>query len=95
MIKHQEVFYFQKGAFMEKYRIKGMSCASCSTRIEKKVSSLKGVDRCNVNLLTNSMEVEGNIDSKIVIEEVTKLGYGASIDCQNEKTEDLKGKCWA
>lgn len=77
---------------MEKYRIKGMSCASCSTRIEKKVSSLKGVDRCNVNLLTNSMEVEGNIDSKIVIEEVIKLGYGASIDCQNEKTEDLKGK---
>ncbi len=63
---------------MEKYNITGMSCAACSSRIEKAVSSLEGVNKCSVNLLTNSMEVDSTLDSKIIIETVKKAGYGAS-----------------
>ena len=48
---------------MEKYNVTGMSCAACSARVEKAVSSLQGVENCAVNLLTNSMVVEGNIPS--------------------------------
>ena len=29
---------------MNKYHVTGMSCAACSTRVEKAVSSLDGVD---------------------------------------------------
>lgn len=41
----------------EKYDITGMSCAACSTRVEKAVSSLPGMEQCSVNLLKNSMVV--------------------------------------
>ena len=44
---------------MEHFEITGMSCAACSSRVEKAVGSLEGVQECTVNLLTNSMIVEG------------------------------------
>ena len=55
-----------------------MSCAACSARVEKAVSGVKGVDKCAVNLLTNSMTVEGTADSSDVIAAVVNAGYGAS-----------------
>ena len=55
-----------------------MNCAACSARVEKAVSSLDGVESCAVNLLTNSMTVEGNIDDEIIISAVEGAGYGAS-----------------
>ena len=61
---------------MEQYNITGMSCAACSTRVEKAVSSLPGVTTCSVNLLTNSMNVEGSTEQEI-IKAVNKAGYGA------------------
>ncbi len=62
---------------MKKYDITGMSCAACSARVEKAVSSLKGVENCSVNLLTNSMEVEGSATDAEIISAVVKAGYGA------------------
>ena len=44
---------------MEQYTVTGMSCAACSTRVEKAVSKVPGVTSCSVSLLTNSMGVEG------------------------------------
>ena len=44
---------------MEQYTVTGMSCAACSTRLEKAVSKLTGVTSCSVSLFTNSMGVEG------------------------------------
>ena len=55
-----------------------MSCAACSARVEKAVSSLEGVAYCSVNLLTNSMEVDGTASEQEIIVAVTKAGYGAS-----------------
>ena len=43
---------------MEKYKVTGMSCAACSSRIEKAVGNVPGVKSVAVNLLTNSMGVE-------------------------------------
>ena len=64
---------------MQKYDITGMSCAACSARVEKAVSGLEGIQACSVNLLTNSMTVEGEVDSATVIDAVKKAGYGASV----------------
>ena len=44
---------------MEQYNVTGMSCAACSARVEKAVAGVEGVSSCSVNLLTNSMGVEG------------------------------------
>lgn len=63
---------------MKQYDITGMSCAACSSRVEKAVSSVSGVTSCSVNLLTNSMIVEGNASDSAVIKAVTDAGYGAS-----------------
>ena len=67
-----------------KYDITGMSCAACSARVEKAVSSLDGVEKCSVNLLTNSMSVSGNVKSETIISAVEKAGYGAS-ECGSDK----------
>mgnify|MGYP003290750091 CR=1 FL=1 len=63
---------------MEQYNITGMSCAACSARVEKAVSSLDGVTSCSVNLLTNSMSVEGSAKPTEIIAAVEAAGYGAT-----------------
>lgn len=63
---------------MKQYTVTGMSCAACSTRVEKAVSALPDVTQCSVNLLTGSMQVEGSASSEAVIDAVTRAGYGAA-----------------
>ncbi len=64
---------------MEQYTVTGMSCAACSARVEKAVSKVPGVTSCSVSLLTNSMGVEGNADSSLIIKAVQDAGYGAAV----------------
>mgnify|MGYP004494791389 FL=1 len=63
---------------MEQYHVTGMSCAACSSRVEKVVSKVPGVESCSVSLLTNSMGVEGTASPEAVIAAVEAAGYGAS-----------------
>lgn len=82
----------------EKYDITGMSCAACSSKVEREVSKLKGMDSCQVNLLTNSMKVEydeNELSSKEIIDSVVNAGYGASLRNTDSrlnasKTNDFK-----
>lgn len=63
---------------MRQFDVTGMSCAACSARVEKAVSKVPGVNSCSVNLLTNSMGVEGSASSENIINAVVAAGYGAS-----------------
>ena len=63
---------------MEQYTVTGMSCAACSTRVEKAVSKMSGVTSCSVSLLTNSMSVEGTASPQEIVAAVEAAGYGAS-----------------
>ena len=77
---------------MEQYTVTGMSCAACSSRVEKAVSKVPGVTSCSVSLLTNSMGVEGTATSAQIIEAVENAGYGASLKgAANEKTGSAAG----
>ena len=83
---------------MKKYKVNGMSCAACSARVEKAVSEVSGVTGCSVNLLTNSMTVEGNVSSAAVLDAVSRAGYEA-IDEQDtqkiipdNKTKGIKNR---
>jgi ATPase-IB_hvy: heavy metal translocating P-type ATPase len=65
----------------EKFTITGMSCSACSTRVEKAVNKLDGIDKASVNLLTNSMQAdydENVVSQQDIIKAVVDAGYGAS-----------------
>ena len=64
---------------MRQFNVTGMSCAACSARVEKAVSAVPGVSEAAVNLLTNSMAVEGTASDGDIIAAVVKAGYGASV----------------
>ena len=64
---------------MKKYNVTGMSCAACSARVEKAVSEVQGVSECSVNLLTNSMTVDGSATEQSIIAAVEAAGYGCSV----------------
>lgn len=73
------------------FTVTGMTCASCSARVEKAVSKLAGVNQAAVNLLTNSMEVnydETQLTSENIIKAVEDAGYGASV--KNSKKTNAK-----
>ncbi|MBQ8409218.1 MAG: heavy metal translocating P-type ATPase [Clostridia bacterium] len=71
---------------MRKFNVTGMSCAACSARVEKAVEAVEGVELCSVNLLTNSMGVEGKASDQAIIAAVEAAGYGAhAADGSTEK----------
>lgn len=70
---------------MKQFNVIGMSCAACSTRVEKAVNKIAGVTSCSVSLLTNSMSVDGTASSEAIISAVRVAGYDAS-----EKVQTLK-----
>ena len=61
---------------MQQFNVTGMSCAACSARVEKAVKPVVGVESCSVNLLTNTLTVEGTASEKDIIAAVKKAGYG-------------------
>lgn len=72
---------------MKQFNVTGMSCAACSARVEKAVKSVDGVSDCSVNLLTESMSVDGNASSEDIISAVVNAGYGATEkNTKNKKT---------
>ena len=64
---------------MRQFDVTGMTCAACSARVEKAVNGVDGVSACSVNLLTNSMTVEGSASEAAVIKAVERAGYGARV----------------
>ena len=67
----------------QKFNVEGMTCSACSAHVDKAVRKLNGVNNCNVNLLSNTMEVE--FDDNVlriddIIEAVKKAGYKAYIN---------------
>ena len=72
---------------LKQFHITGMSCAACSSRVEKAVSKVTGVDSCSVSLLTNTMGVEGSAGEQDIIAAVEAAGYGASVMGAPQKGE--------
>ena len=78
---------------MQKFEVGGMMCTACSARVEKAVNAVEGVESCNVNLLMNTLSVEGSADEKAIMSAVTKAGYtikpeNAEKSAGTEKTEE-------
>ncbi len=76
-----------------KFDVKGMTCASCQAHVQKAVEKVEGVNKVNVNLLTNSMVVDFD-NSKCRIEDITlavsKAGYQAFKQGEKENNKIKK-----
>jgi len=74
---------------IKKFDIQGMTCSSCSSHVEKAVYKLSGINKVNVNLLSNNMTVEfdeNHLNSTDIINAVENAGYKASLS--NDKKSD-------
>ena len=83
----------------EVYLIEGMSCAACSSAVERVTRKLEGVERSDVNLTTNKMIIyydESKVDRELIMAKVKKAGFGISLfeldandnDSKNVNLED-------
>ena len=76
----------------KKYKVTGMTCSACSSRVEKCVGKLDGVNTVSVNLLTNSMQIdfdESTLTEEKIADSVTQAGYGMEIPTgKSEKKEE-------
>ena len=80
---------------MEQFNVTGMSCAACSSRVEKAVSKVPGVTECSVSLLTNSMGVEGTASPAEIVRAVEEAGYGASPKSTGKSERSGSAPSWA
>ena len=80
----------------KKYKVTGMTCSACSSRVEKCVGKLDGVNTVSVNLLTNSMQIdfdESKLTEEKIADSVTQAGYGMEIPTgKSEEKEDIVEK---
>lgn len=72
----------------QKFDVKGMSCAACQQAVERAAKKVKGVEKAEVSLLSNSMVVEGDFDVQEIISEIEKVGYGASLQGEKKETPE-------
>ncbi len=73
------------------FKITGMTCSACSSRVEKVIEKLECTSQVSVNLLTNSMTVviEPPCTTDLVIDSIVNAGYGASLlDTKNQQPSD-------
>ncbi|ATY57995.1 TPA: copper-translocating P-type ATPase [Staphylococcus argenteus] len=80
--------------------ITGMTCAACSSRIEKVLNKMDGVQKATVNLTTEQAKVDyypEETDANQLITRIQKLGYDAAVKDKNKdqasrKTKELQHK---
>ena len=87
---------------MYKFKVTGMSCAACSSRVEKAVIKVPGVQSVAVSLLTNSMGVEYEPDKRdgaaaadltaAIIKAVTDAGYGAEAETASDAASGTQSR---
>lgn len=76
----------------------GMTCAACSTRIEKVLNKQEGITDAAVNLTTETASIEYNpalLDTKEIIEKIKNTGYDAkpkaeAAEKQTHKEKEIK-----
>ena len=70
----------------QKFTVTGMTCSACSSKVEREVGKMNGINKVTVNLLTNSMQVDfdDNItNNSEIIKTVIKAGYDAAVTGAN------------
>ncbi|MFQ3546156.1 heavy metal translocating P-type ATPase [Halobacillus rhizosphaerae] len=72
------------------YKIEGMDCGSCAMTIEKHVSKNPNVQEVKVNFSTGKMQIEHTTNENIIIKEVQRAGFDASLDSKEASSNTKK-----
>lgn len=75
----------------QKYTIKGMTCAACSSAVERVTRKMEGVAESNVNLTTGLMTItydESKVTPELIIKKVDRAGFGAELYVEEKKEEN-------
>ncbi len=81
----------------EQYHIDGMSCAACSSAVERVTRKLNGVESSNVNLTTNRMVItydETLVTQEMICEKVSRAGFQASLILEEEQNKEKEEQEW-
>lgn len=81
----------------EQYHIDGMSCAACSSAVERVTRKLAGVESSDVNLTTNRMVItydEGRVTPDMICEKVSKAGFSANLIVEKEQGREAEEEEW-
>ena len=79
---------------VEEITVTGMTCASCSARVEKVVGKLPGVSAASVNLATEKLHLEydeGQVTFEGVKKAVEEAGYGLERQEETKHVDDTHG----
>lgn len=81
---------------VQNYQIDGMTCASCASKIERKINKLEEVQEASVNLTTEQMTViwKDAFDESLIASTVENLGYEAHpiLSAEDQYLENLAKK---
>lgn len=75
------------------YIIEGMSCAACSSAVERVTRKLNGVTQSDVNLTTNRMTIsydESLVTPQIIMDKVSKAGFKAALFNEENEEDSFK-----
>lgn len=75
----------------KRYKVGGMTCSACAHHIETAVKKVSGVEKCAVNLVQNTLIVDGDVGDSEIESAVTGAGYTLEFDGQ-AKTAAVSGK---
>lgn len=79
----------------EALKISGMTCAACSSKIERKLNKLEGIKNVNVNLILNKATFDYD-ERKLKLNDITSmihnLGYGVEKEEDTDLDKDKKRK---
>ena len=75
----------------QKFNVEGMTCSACSAHVDRAVRKLNGVISCNVNLLSNTMEVEFD-EKKLTTSDIEKSVKDAGYKAYTSSVKSSKKK---
>ena len=84
-----------KDMITQQYSIKGMTCAACSSAVERVTRKMDGVKESNVNLTTALLTItydESKIQPEDIIRKVDRAGFGAELLKEKTKEEQKSAK---
>ncbi|NLA54045.1 MAG: copper-translocating P-type ATPase [Clostridiales bacterium] len=74
----------------EVYLVDGMTCASCSSAVERVTRKLPGVSESQVNLVLGTLDISYDdqlVASEDIIQKIEKAGYSAKLKAAEKQTE--------
>lgn len=63
----------------QQFLLSGLHCAACVRRVETVVKRLENVEYASVNLADQTAFVQGNVPAELVVNAITKIGFGAEL----------------